>query len=317
MPLGTQENAIVDKLLTNVSQAIVPQGLIANQILTKVSVDQTTGKIGKYGNGHLRIQANTKITGKARYPMIELVTRSSDTYDVEENGLSDIVTKKDYLNVEDPFNAESDVVTALTTAMQLGREKALADVLTNTSIITQNTTLSGNAQYNNLSHADSVPLEDARTAHGTIRDAIGMKANTLIVPGKVYDNLTFHVGVLDKLGYKDNRAGQLTQQELARAFEVDRVLVAEAVYNSAKEGQADSIAPVWGKDMIFAYINPTAGKYMKTLGFHVRMRSMNDIQVYKNALQNPPGASEILVSNWYDDLLTDVSCAYLIKDAIA
>jgi hypothetical protein len=317
MPLGTQENAVVDRLLTGVSQAIVPQGLVADKILTPLSTDQTTGKIGKYGNGHLRIQSNTKIVGKGRYPMIELVTRDTDTYDIEENGLSDIVTKKDYLNVVDPFNAESDVVTALTSAMLLGREKALADTLTSTSVLTQNTTLSGNAQYNNLTHADSKPLENARTAHGTIRDAIGMKANTVIMPGKVYDNLTMHAGIIDRLGYKENRAGQLTEQEIARALEVDRVLIAEAVYNSAKEGQTDSIAPVWGKHMVYAYINPTAGKYMKTLGFHCRLRSMGGLSVYKTALTNPPGASEILVSNWFDDLLTDVTCAYLFKDAIA
>jgi hypothetical protein len=317
MPLGTQENAVVDRLLTGVSQAIVSQGLIADQILTPLAVDQTTGKIGKYGNGHLRIQANTKIVGKGRYPMIELVNRLTDTYDIEEHGLSDVVSKKDYLNVVDPFNAESDVVTALTEAMLIGREKAIADTLTNASTITQNTTLSGNAQFNNISHADSKPLEVTRTAHGTIRDAIGMKANTLIVPGKVYDNLTVHQGVLDKLGYKENRAGQLTSAEIARAFEVDRVLVAEGIYLSSKEGQADVIAPIWGKDMLFAYINPTAGKYMKTLGFHCRLRSMSGLQVFKNALLNPPGSTEILVSNWFDDLITDAKCAYLIKDAIA
>ena len=317
MPLGTQESAIVDKLLTNVSQAIVPKGLVADQVLTKLSVDQTTGKIGKYGNGHLRIQANTKIVGKARYPMIELVTRDSDTYDIEENGLSDIVTKKDYLNVEDPFNAEQDVAIALTTAMKLGREKALADTLTSTSIITNNTTLTGNNQYSNLSHADSTPLADGVEAHQSIRDAIGMKANTIIAPGAVRDYLSYHEAILDKLGFKDNRAGTLSDEELARAFGVERFLVAEAVYNSAKEGQADVIAPVWGKDMVYAYIDPSAGKYQKTLGYHMRLRSMADLQVYKNAVMNPPGATEVLVSNWFDDLIADVNCAYLIKNAIA
>lgn len=317
MALGTQESSVVDMLLTQASQAIVPRGLIADQVLTPIASDQTTGKIAKYGNGHLRIQSNTKIVGKARYPMIELVTRESDTYDIEENGLSDIVTEKDYLNVIDPYNAEQDVMIALTIAMRLGREKALADTLTSTSVITQNTTLTGNAQYNNLTHADSVPLEDANTAHGTIRDAIGMRANTIITTGKVRDALSYHEGVLDKLGFKYNRAGKLSDEELARAFDVDRFLVAESVYNSAKEGQTDVIAPVWGKDMIYAYIDLSAGKYQKTLGYHVRLRSKSDIEVFKNSLSNPPNSKEILVSNWYDDLLTDVSCAYLIKNAIA
>lgn len=315
--MPVQETAIVDKLLTNVSQAIMPVGLIADDVLTPLTSDQTTGKIGKYGNGHLRIQANTKIVGKGKYPRIDLVTRDSDVYDIEENGLSDVVTAKDYLNVEDPFSAESDTTTMLTVSMRLGREKALADTLTNTSNLTNNVTLAGNDQYNNLSHSDSDPLGDANTANGTILDAIGMEANTLIIPVKVARALRYHDKLLDKLGFKENRPGGLTDEELARAFSVDRVLIPRAVYNNAEEGQTDDIQPVWGKDMIFAYIDPAAQKYSKTLGFSMRLRSKGNVSVFKAALNNPPGATEILVSNWYDDLIADANCAYLIKDAIA
>ena len=61
-----QESAIVDKLLSGVSNGYMPEGFIAEQILTPLTVAETTGKIGKYGNSHLRILSNTKIVGKGK-----------------------------------------------------------------------------------------------------------------------------------------------------------------------------------------------------------------------------------------------------------
>lgn len=312
-----QEKAIVDKLLTNASQAIVNEGMIARQILTPMSVVQTTGKIGKYGNAHLRLLTNIAHAGKGEYPMIDVITRQSDSYDIEMHGLFDILTRKDYANVEQPFDAELDLVMGLLSVMEIAEEKSLADTLGNDTIITQNTTLSGNAQYNNLSHADSTPLEDFREAHGTIREKIGRTANLAIMDGQTRDNLSFHSGILDKLGFKDNRAGSLSNEELARALDVKEVLVGEGVYNAAKEGQADDIQPIWGKNLIFAHRAPSAAKFQKTLGYRVALAGDEQRVVQKWDVNMPRGAKGISVDDSYDNLLTDVTCAYLIKNASA
>ncbi len=313
---GSQKSAIVDKLLTGVSQAIMPHGFIGEEILTPLSVMQTTGLIGKYGNGHLRIQSNTVTNGRTKYPTVQTIIRDSDVYRLEMHGLQDIVTPDDYDNVEQPFDAESDIVGGMTINLQLGKEKSLADALTSTSIITQNMTLTGNDQYSNIGHADSTPLADALVARGTIRDAIGHAPNIAIMSGKVADNLSYHAAILDALGYKDNRAGTLSYEELARALKVDRVLVGEAVYNAAKEGQADDIQPVWGGDLVYAYVNRTAGKQMKTLGFDISSKTRGRRVVQKWAETTPRGANGVSVDDTYDQLLTDVSCAYLIKGAV-
>lgn len=309
-----QEKAIVDKLLTNASQAIVNEGMIARSILTPISVVQTTGKIGKYGNAHLRLLTNIAHAGKGQYPMIDVITRESDSYDVEMHGLQDILTRKDYLNVEQPFDAELDLVMGLLSVMEIAEEKSLADTLSDTSIITQNKTLSGNAQYDNLTHDDSNPLEDSREAHGTIRDKIGRKANIAIMDGKTRDNLSFHSAILDKLGFKDNRAGSLSNEELARALDVEELLVGEGVYNAAKEGQADDIQPIWGSNLIYAHRAKKAAKYQKTLGYRVTLTGDEQRVVQKQDLFSPRGAKAISVDDSYDNLLADVTCAFLIKD---
>ena len=316
----SQESAIVDKLLTGVSNAHIPHGFIAEQILTPLSVAETTGKIGKYGNSHLRIISNTKIVGKGKYPMVSSQTRLSDTYDVETHGLFDIITPKEYRNVSKPFDIESDVTRGLTGHLQLGKEKALADALFDTSIITQNTTLTGNAQYNNLTHADSDPLGDALVARSAIRDKIGHAPNIAIMSGKTFDTLSYHAQILDKLGFKDNRAGSLSNEELARALGVKEVLVGEAMYNAAKEGQADNLQPIWGTGIVYAYREKKSARYQKTLGYDVtlsagKLGGRRTVQKWNETM--PRGAKGVSVDDSYDQLLSDTECAYLIKNAIA
>ena len=44
-----------DRTLANLSRRHNVEGLVADQILTSVTANKSTGKIGKYGNEHLRI----------------------------------------------------------------------------------------------------------------------------------------------------------------------------------------------------------------------------------------------------------------------
>src|SRR5689334_6977523 len=110
---ASQNKAIVNKLLTNVSAKLVPEGFVADQALPELTVVQRSGLIGKYGNSHLRL-VNSVMGGKGKATRVEAVTRTTDTYYVEKHGLETIVTEEDYENVEQPFDAEADEVEALT-----------------------------------------------------------------------------------------------------------------------------------------------------------------------------------------------------------
>lgn len=309
-----QIKALVDKLLTNASIGYVPEGYISEMILPLLNVVQSSGKLGKYGNDHLRI-VPTIMGGRGGAKRLDVTTRSSLTYFIESHGLTDLVTKEDYRNVEDPFDAEKDSTMSLTTVLWLGKEKALADTLRNTSIITQNTTLSGTSQFNDYTNSD--PIGVAVTAKNTIRNACGKAPDTVIADWQVAEVLRYHPKILRNLGYADNRAGSLTNDELAKALGMRRFLVADVVYNSAKEGQADSLSPVWGKDMIFAVAPEKATKMQKSLGYRLQISGEGPRKVYKEAKFNPPGSTEILVQDEYDMLLAEAACAYLVVDAIA
>jgi len=311
----SQNVAITDKFLTNASNMLLPQNYISEMVLPIVKVKETTGKIANYGDGHLRIE-NTVHIGEGPYARVDSITRDSDGYDIVNHGLQGTITDEDFRNVEKPYDARIDETLALTTHLWLGKEKALADTLQDASIITQNSTLAGNAQYNNRDHADSNPIEDMQNARDTILDSVGVSPNVAIMSRKVFNALRFHDQLIRSLGFADNRAGALSGQELAMALELDRIFVGDAIFNSAKQGQTAVIAQVWAKDLIYAKIGPPALR-QKVLGWTITKSGTSPRQVQRMKNFTPRGSEEISVDDNYDQLILNTECAFLIQDAIA
>jgi hypothetical protein len=310
--MGSQQTAIVNKLLTDVSNKIEPQGYVSEQIFPMVKVVQSTGKLGSYGTGHMRI-LTTLTGGKNKYPTVDTRQQSTQTYSIDKHGLSDMVTEEEYANVEKPFDAEADTTDELTTLLWLAKEKGIADSLTDTAVLTNNVTLSGTDQYTDYTNSD--PLGDFKTARASVYNKVGMAPDTVILPWAVYDTLRYHPKILE-VGYKYNRSGKLTLDDLAAVFDVKRVLIAEAIYESANQGQTSAILPVWGKHIVFAVSPTTAAKRQVSLGY--RFQQFSDTRrVYKNAVTNPANAKEILVDDHYDYLIANADAGYLIKDSIA
>jgi hypothetical protein len=310
-----QVKALVDKLLTNVSSAYIPEGYISEEALPTLSVKQKTGKIGKYGTSHLRI-VNSKMAGRGAAPRFEPIIRNvDDTYSIESHGLEGMVTEDDYSNVEEPFDAEKDEAMGLTSAIWLEKEFALSSVLQSSSVITQNQTLSGTSQLSDYTNSD--PLGVFKTAQNTVLDGCGFMPNRAVISMKVFNTLRYHPAILRTLGFADARAGQLTIQEVAKALGVDILHIGKVSYEAAKLGQTSDFKQMWGNHITFYYAPKTAAKYQKSLGYLMNLQGRGPRRVFKYPVNNPPGSQGIIVQDDYSFEIMDVKCAYLVKDAIA
>lgn len=307
-----QVKAIVDKLLTNVSNGYFPEGYISESALPELAVKQRTGKIGKYGKSHLRV-VDTKMAGRGKAPRFEPIIRDSDLYSVEKHGLEGMVTEDDYDNVELPFDAEKDETNGLTSSIWLGKELALNTVMTNASIITQTSTPAN--KYDD--YTNSTPLVDFRVAQNTILDGCGLMPNRAVTSQKVINVLKYHPGILSTLGFADNRAGTLTLAEIAHAMGVESLHVGKVSYNNAHLGQTDALNQLWGDTITFYYAPATAQKYQQSFGYYMKMSGRGPRQVYKFAIDNPPNAKGIIVQDDYSFVVTDAKCAYLLTDVLS
>jgi hypothetical protein len=168
-----QLRAIVDKLLTNVSNGLFQdmENFIAERLLTNIGVVQQSGIVGKYGTNHLRVHANY-MGGRGEAPRVALVQPNVATkYYVEDHGLEEIVTPNDYANFEKPFDAERDKTLHLTYANLVAKEVALAAAMDSAAgVLTQNTTLTGSSQFSDFLNSD--PVTVFNTARETVRSGL-------------------------------------------------------------------------------------------------------------------------------------------------
>lgn len=313
--MPSQNRAIVDKLLTGVSMKFVPKGHISELLLPEIVVKQDTGKLAGYGSGHLRI-INSIIRGRGKARQVEAVVRSSQSYEIEGHGLEGMVTAADYRNVEEPYDAERDEVNSITSILQLEKEKILADALSDTAVITQYTELSGTDQFSDKENSD--PLAVFESARAEVADGCGEQPNVAWMDWRVKNVLKFHPQLLDLLGFKFNRPGGLNDQELAQALDVERVLIAGARYQPSVEGQADGdLTAIWGKHLWFGVIPAAAAKEQNALGYRLSLSGQSARQVTKWAINNPRGATAVMVDDHYDFLIANAKCAYFVKNAIA
>lgn len=313
----TSTRAREDRLLTGISRRHNVEGLVADQVLTPVTAKKSTGLIGKFGNEHLRV-VHDLVGGLTEYPQITVDTKSSDRYSMEKHGLGVTVTEEEMDNEEQPFDALIDATMDVNDRLALGREFAISSVLTNIAVLTNNTTLSGTAQFSDYS-GTSDPIGIFQTARTSIYDDTGkdvsMPGGFVLLPWACRSALQFHPALLELYKYTGSMGNGLTDQQLADVLKVNRIVFASSQFDSSKEGQTPVITATWGKHIIFGFAPTSGRKRMTSLGFTVsKTRSTRTFRV---AIKDPPNAEKILVDRTYDDIITDVGAGYLIKDAVA
>jgi len=119
----------------------------------------------------------------------------------------------------------------------------------------------------------SSPLKTIKRAKRAIVSQTGLMPNVLTLGYDVYDALTDHPDILDRVKYTSSDA--VTKDVLARYFEVDKVLVSESVVNTAQEGLAASTDFNLGKVALLSYSAPEPGLMTPTAGYQFRWKGVS------------------------------------------
>jgi len=128
-----------------------------------------------------------------------------------------------------------------------------------------------NASNNNKlywSDSSSTPIEDVRQGKRYVLEETGFMPNKLTLGRAVFDTLLDHpdiVGRLDR-GQTDGPA-KATRDSLAALFEVDEVLVLDAIKNTANEGATASHSFIGGKHALLSYAPPSPGILVPSAGY--------------------------------------------------
>lgn len=117
---------------------------------------------------------------------------------------------------------------------------------------------------------NSDPFTDIEVGQTTILQNTGRTPNKLVLSWPVYQALRKHPLVIDRIKFTMGGgalAVNITPTLLAGAFDVDEVLVAKAVYNSAAEGQNNNMQFIVGKHALLCYSTSMPGLWEPTAGY--------------------------------------------------
>jgi hypothetical protein len=309
-----KRNLYVSPLLTNISLAYRNEEYINEKILPVVPVQKDTAQIATYGMDNLRIEESLRAQGAGANEVRHSVS-IGEHYILKDHALKEFVTLEEEDNADSPIAPRKDAVENLTDRIQVIKEKELADTLSNTSIITQNVTLSGTDQWSDFTNSD--PFDDIKTAMEAVRTGSGMLPNTFVMSYKVMMTLMVHPDLIARLVNVTTVSSDMVMQALRMAFpNIKNIFVGSALYNSGVEGGTDTLADIWGKHFWVGYISDRPRLKSRSLGFTYTKVGQNR-QVEVLPFDADKKGQFVRVSDKYDQKLVDNKCFYLIKNAIA
>lgn len=308
--MAAQQRAIVDKLLTNVSQMVRPMGFICDEVLPYLASKQRTGELGDYGTGHLR-EIDSEVGGDGEFKRVRSITRDKDNFRIKKYGIYNNVTEDDYINVEQPFAAEVDEVIGLTSITKIKKELTLKALL--------ETGVQGEsiAMGKRFDEEGADPFESIPKAENTVLQESGAAHDLVIIPRLVYNFVIHNPAV--RAYYRGgansaNTGGPVGMEEVKKLFNTQRLLVPQ-VPMADSEG---SIQQLWGKDIYFLVAPKTAQKYQICFGYRMGLtRRGGKPYVYKFRTTNPPNGTQILVGDDYSYVEANPACIYKMSNAIS
>lgn len=271
MAQPTPSGVHIDRALTNISVAYVQSrnNFIANRVFPAVPVSKQTDKYFTFDqNDWFRDEA------QVRPPATESAgggfNVSTDSYSCDVFAFHKDLDDQLLANADAPLDLESAAAEFVAQRMLLRHEIEWTASFFTTGIWgTDNTTA---VDWDN--YATSTPLLDVETARGVILAATGFEPNTMVVGYDVFAALKNHPTIVDRISPTSPEV--ITEQIMARLFEMDNFYVARAVRATNNEGAAGAYAFVQGDNALVAFVPPSPSLMTPSAGYTFEWTGVTD-----------------------------------------
>ncbi len=257
----------VDEALTQISIAYRNQAFVAEEVLPVVPVMKKNDVFFKFSKQHFRSYKDAYAAGQ-RAQQIEVDLDARGFYMADGHALEDSITDDEREQADPGAQLEVEKTEKLTNIIALNEEIAFFSNVVNTTVISQNANLQSTPTSQWSDYVNSDPVAEVLKQRRAVQQQIGDFPNTMLISQPVLDTLANHPRILDRVKYTANGArNQLDEQDLARVFKVDKVLVSAALYQQSPEGEADNLGYIMGKNAMLFYRPPRPGIRVPTFGY--------------------------------------------------
>lgn len=224
-------------------------GFIGHRVLPVIEVGKQAGPFGKLVVEQLLHDSDTSRAPGAGYSRSKWVF-GKDSYSCEEHGHEEPVDDRQAAMYRDFFDHELVSATRALDVVLRNAEKRIAAAIfdavvwTGASLITAVTN-----EWDDATNA--TPRDDVKAAMIKVFENSGLWPNALIINKLVLEHLKDSTQIIDRLkyaGFTDPRPGTINETAIAQALGIDQVIVAGSAKNTAAEGQALTVAPVWSNE---------------------------------------------------------------------
>jgi len=271
MPQPTGSQVHVDAILTNVSVAYMQkaENFIADKVFPIVPVDKQSDKYFVYDkNDWLRDEAQVRTDGTESVGSgynISTATYYADVYAIHKD-----IGDQTRANADAPINVDREAAEFVTQRLLTRREiQFVSDFMTGGVWGNTATGVSGSPSTGQVrqwsDYTDSDPINDIEEAKADILSVTGLSANTLVLGYDVFRQLKNHPDLVDRIKYTSSQT--ITEDMLARMFDIERVLVSKSIKATNAEGAAGTYAFTTGKSALLAHVAPAPGLLTPSAGY--------------------------------------------------
>jgi hypothetical protein len=232
---------------------------ISTKVFPIIPVDKKSDLYFKYTkNDWFRDEAQERAPGSESAGGGHNLT--TDSYNCTVYAWHEDVPDQTRENSDQPLDPDQDATLLCTQKLLLKQEITWTSQYFGTGIWGTDVTPTAWSNY-----TSSDPITDIKTGRATVLQNTGYLPNTLVLGFNVFEALRNHPDVVDR--YKYTTADAITEDMLARLFQVDRVLVAKAVKATNIENETEAYSFVQGNNALLVYANPRPGLRMPSGGY--------------------------------------------------
>lgn len=296
----------VNPLLTNIYLSYGGgQNYIAGKLFPTVFVDKETGLYFVRDKENLRAPADAR---RGEYARANRVNNSLTTasYTLEEKTFEHWIPERVMKMYQDPFDPKKNGVQLISDKLSLDKELDLKATLD-----------AGAGNSLDVSSAWGTASTDIQAefsvGSNTIQKATGKKANTAVLAKDSLDALLKNTNFKTAVQYTSFPSPQALRSKIAEWLDVENVYIADAINNTSKQGQADSLDYIWSDAAYLLYVNPNAAIEDTSAGYELKVANLAYAdEWYQQAEKN----TIVRVTDFYDNKIVDPGCVYRIFNTV-
>lgn len=264
MPQPLKSDIHVNVPLSNMSLAYIQKDtdFVSGKMFPNIPVVQQSGKYFQYAKGQW-FRSDAQERGLSQESAgTGYAVDSTPEYACKVDAVHKDIDDQLRSNADAPINLDREATMLVTQQLLIRREKKWASAYFQTGVWNGAADFSPTTKWN---ASGSTPIVELRDKIKKIRLATGFMPNKLLLSEDVWFALKDNADFLDKIRTTNDKI--VTKDLLARILDIDEVLVAGAIENTAKEGATPVMSYIFTKGALLVHAAPNPGIMVPSAGY--------------------------------------------------